>query len=228
MAQFGGTFSPSPNTWGPFPVRPVNPGNTSSSPKHNNTARLPNQNGPVLPSESPGLATAGCPMTVSSVVAASQQLCMTNSRTPSSVRKQLFGCVPKTSPPAAVISSVTSTSSSLPSVSSTSITSGQVTTTFMPATTPQSSQKVESFSVIPPPKEKASTQDQPLTNLCTPSPTANSCNSSASNTSGVPETHPSSSPTPPSSTTQEEVQPSKVSDLNPCQCLLPLTQNLLH
>ncbi|EDL76299.1 rCG49481, isoform CRA_a [Rattus norvegicus] len=226
MAQFGGTFSPSPNTWGPFPVRPVNPGNTSSSPKHNNTARLPNQNGPVLPSESPGLATAGCPITVSSVVAASQQLCMTNSRTPSSVRKQLFGCVPKTSPPAAVISSVTSTSSSLPSVSSTSITSGQVTTTFMPATTPQvqlSSQKVESFSVIPPPKEKASTQDQPLTNLCTPSPTANSCNSSASNTSGAPETHPSSSPTPPSSTTQEEGQPSKVSDLNPVS--MPFASN---
>ncbi|XP_052011196.1 ankyrin repeat and KH domain-containing protein 1 isoform X8 [Apodemus sylvaticus] len=226
MAQFGGTFSPSPNTWGPFPVRPVNPGNTSSSPKHNNTARLPNQNGPVLPSESPGLATAGCPITVSSVVAASQQLCMTNSRTPSSVRKQLFACVPKTSPPATVISSVTSTSSSLPSVSSTSITSGQVTTTFMPATTPQvqlSSQKVESFSVIPPPKEKVPTQDQPLTNLCTPSPTANSSNSSASNTSGAPETHPSSSPTPPSCNTQEEGQPSKVSDLNPVS--MPFASN---
>ncbi|GAB1301586.1 Ankyrin repeat and KH domain-containing 1 [Apodemus speciosus] len=226
MAQFGGTFSPSPNTWGPFPVRPVNPGNTSSSPKHNNTARLPNQNGPVLPSESPGLATAGCPITVSSVVAASQQLCMTNSRTPSSVRKQLFACVPKTSPPATVISSVTSTSSSLPSVSSTSITSGQVTTTFMPATTPQvqlSSQKVESFSVIPPPKEKVPTQDQPLTNLCTPSPTANSSNSSVSNTSGAPETHPSSSPPPPSSNTQEEGQPSKVSDLNPVS--MPFASN---
>ncbi|XP_038185420.1 ankyrin repeat and KH domain-containing protein 1 isoform X9 [Arvicola amphibius] len=224
MAQFGGTFSPSPNTWGPFPVRPVNPGNTNSSPKHNNTARLPNQNGPVLPSESPGLATANCPITVSSVVAASQQLCMTNTRTPSSVRKQLFACVPKTSPPATVISSVTSTSSSLPSVSSTSTTSGQVTTTFIPATTPQvqlSSQKIESFSAIPPPKEKVSTQDQPLTNLCTP--TANSCNSSASNTSGAPETHPSSSPSPPSNNTQEEGQPPNVSDLNPMS--MPFASN---
>ncbi|XP_013204972.1 ankyrin repeat and KH domain-containing protein 1 isoform X6 [Microtus ochrogaster] len=223
MAQFGGTFSPSPNTWGPFPVRPVNPGNSNSSPKHNNTARLPNQNGPVLPSESPGLATASCPITVSSVVAASQQLCMTNTRTPSSVRKQLFACVPKTSPPATVISSVTSTSSSLPSVSSTSTTSGQVTTTFIPATTPQvqlSSQKTESFSAIPPPKEKVSTQDQPLTNLCTP--TANSCNSSASNTSGAPETHPSSSP-PPSNNTQEEGQPPNVSDLNPMS--MPFASN---
>ncbi|XP_051058333.1 ankyrin repeat and KH domain-containing protein 1 isoform X7 [Phodopus roborovskii] len=226
MAQFGGTFSPSPNTWGPFPVRPVNPGNTNSSPKHNNTARLPNQNGPVLPSESPGLTTASCPITVSSVVAANQQLCMTNTRTPSSVRKQLFACVPKTSPPATVISSVTSTSSSLPPVSSTSTTSGQVTTTLMPATTPQvqlSSQKIESFSAIPPPKEKVSTQDQPLTNLCTPSPTANNCNSSTSNASGAPETHPSSSPTPPSSNTQEEGQPSNVSDLNPMS--MPFASN---
>ncbi|KAL6083417.1 hypothetical protein STEG23_013165, partial [Scotinomys teguina] len=226
MAQFGGTFSPSPNTWGPFPVRPVNPGNTNSSPKHNNTSRLPNQNGPVLPSESPGLATASCPITVSPVVAASQQLCMTNTRTPSSVRKQLFACVPKTSPPATVISSVTSTSSPLPPVSSTSTTSGQITTTFMPATTPPvqlPSQKIESFSAIPPPKEKVSTQDQPLTNLCTPSPTANSCNSSASNTSGAPETRPSSSPPPPSNNTQEEGQPPSVSDLNPMS--MPFASN---
>ncbi|KAB0392328.1 hypothetical protein E2I00_000254, partial [Balaenoptera physalus] len=226
MAQFGGTFSPSPNTWGPFPVRPVNPGNTNSSPKHNNTGRLPNQNGTVLPSESAGLATASCPITVSSVVAASQQLCVTNTRTPSSVRKQLFACVPKTSPPAAVISSVTSTCSSLPSVSSASITSGQVPTTFLPASTPQaqlSSQKTESFSTMPAPKEKVSTQDQSMANLCTPSSTANSCSSSASNTPGAPETHPSGSPTPPSNNTQEETQPSSVSDLSPMS--MPFASN---
>ncbi|XP_045406931.1 ankyrin repeat and KH domain-containing protein 1 isoform X13 [Lemur catta] len=226
MAQFGGTFSPSPNTWGPFPVRPVNPGNTNSSPKHNNTSRLPNQNGTVLPSESAGLATASCPITVSSVVAASQQMCVTNTRTPSSVRKQLFACVPKTSPPATVISSVTSTCSSLPSVSSAPITSGQVPTTFLPASTPQaqlSSQKMESFSAVPPTKEKVSTQDQPVANLCIPSSTANSCSSSASNTSGAPETHPSSSPTPPSSNTQEEAQPSSVSDLSPMS--MPFASN---
>ncbi|XP_004841938.1 ankyrin repeat and KH domain-containing protein 1 isoform X8 [Heterocephalus glaber] len=226
MAQFGGTFSPSPNTWGPFPVRPVNPGNTNSSPKHNNTTRLPNQNGTVLPSESPGLATASCPITVSSVVAASQQLCVTNTRTPSSVRKQLFACVPKTSPPATVISSVTSTCSPLPSVSSAPITSGQVPTTFLPVTAPQaqlSSQKMESFSAMPPPKEKVPTQDQPITNLCTPSPTANGCSISASNTPGAPETHPSSSSTPPSSNTQEEAQPSSVSDLSPMS--MPFASN---
>uniref|UniRef100_A0A2K6GZ63 Ankyrin repeat and KH domain containing 1 n=1 Tax=Propithecus coquereli TaxID=379532 RepID=A0A2K6GZ63_PROCO len=226
MAQFGGTFSPSPNTWGPFPVRPVNPGNTNSSPKHNNTSRLPNQNGTVLPSESAGLATASCPITVSSVVAASQQMCVTNTRTPSSVRKQLFACVPKTSPPATVISSVTSTCSSLPSVSSAPVTSGQVHTTFLPASTPQaqlSSQKMESFSAMPPTKEKVSTQDQPMANLCIPSSTANSCSNSASNTSGAPETHPSSSPTPPSSNTQEEAQPSDVSDLSPMS--MPFASN---
>ncbi|XP_012907869.2 ankyrin repeat and KH domain-containing protein 1 isoform X9 [Mustela putorius furo] len=217
MAQFGGTFSPSPNTWGPFPVRPVNPGNTSSSPKHNNAGRLPNQNGTVLPSESAGLATANCPITVSSVVAASQQLCVTNTRTPS-VRKQLFACVPKTSPPVTVISSVTSTCSSLPSVSSAPLPSGQVPTTFLPASTPQaqlSSQKMESFSAMLPPKEKVSTQEQALANLCTPSSTANSCSSSASNTPGAPEAHPASSPAPPSGSTQDETQPSSVSDLSP-------------
>ncbi|XP_033036858.1 ankyrin repeat and KH domain-containing protein 1 isoform X14 [Trachypithecus francoisi] len=226
MAQFGGTFSPSPNTWGPFPVRPVNPGNTNSSPKHNNTSRLPNQNGTVLPSESAGLATASCPITVSSVVAANQQLCVTNTRTPSSVRKQLFACVPKTSPPATVISSVTSTCSSLPSVSSAPITSGQAPTTFLTASTSQaqlSSQKMESFSAVPPTKEKVSTQDQPMANLCIPSSAANSCSSSASNTPGAPETHPSSSPTPTSGNTQEEAQPSSVSDLSPMS--MPFASN---
>uniref|UniRef100_A0A8D2G7E2 Ankyrin repeat and KH domain-containing protein 1 n=1 Tax=Theropithecus gelada TaxID=9565 RepID=A0A8D2G7E2_THEGE len=226
MAQFGGTFSPSPNTWGPFPVRPVNPGNTNSSPKLNNTSRLPNQNGTVLPSESAGLATASCPITVSSVVAANQQLCVTNTRTPSSVRKQLFACVPKTSPPATVISSVTSTCSSLPSVSSAPITSGQAPTTFLPASTSQaqlSSQKMESFSAVPPTKEKVSTQDQPMANLCTPSSAANSCSSSASNTPGAPETHPSSSPTPTSGNTQEEAQPSSVCDLSPMS--MPFASN---
>nr|XP_045363900.1 ankyrin repeat and KH domain-containing protein 1 isoform X6 [Camelus bactrianus] len=226
MAQFGGTFSPSPNTWGPFPVRPVNPGNTNSSPKHNNTGRLPNQNGTVLPSESAGLATASCPVTVSSVVTASQQLCVTNTRTPSSVRKQLFACVPKTSPPATVISSVTSTCSSLPSVSSAPINSGQVPTAFLPASTPQgqlSSQKMESFSAMPPHKEKVSTQDQSMANLCTPSSTANSCSSSASNTLGAPETHPSGSPTPSSNNTQEEAQPPSLSDLSPVS--MPFASN---
>ncbi|XP_062379878.1 ankyrin repeat and KH domain-containing protein 1-like isoform X2 [Sardina pilchardus] len=38
MAQFGGTFSPAASTWGPFPVRPVSPGSSNSSPKHGTSA----------------------------------------------------------------------------------------------------------------------------------------------------------------------------------------------
>uniref|UniRef100_A0A8D0E0U9 Ankyrin repeat and KH domain containing 1 n=1 Tax=Salvator merianae TaxID=96440 RepID=A0A8D0E0U9_SALMN len=108
MAQFGGTFSASPNTWGPFPVRPVNPGSTNSSPKHNSSSRVGNQNGNILQSESTGIASS-CTGTVSSVVASSQPLCVTNTRTPSSVRKQLFACAPKTSTMTTVISTVTTT-----------------------------------------------------------------------------------------------------------------------
>ncbi|XP_068960463.1 ankyrin repeat and KH domain-containing protein 1 isoform X2 [Petaurus breviceps papuanus] len=225
MAQFGGTFSPSPNTWGPFPVRPVNPGSTNSSPKHNSAGRLPNQNGNILQSESTGLSAASCPITVSSVVATNQPLCVPNSRTPSSVRKQLFACVPKTSTMATVISTVTSTCSSLPSVSSASVNSGQVPTAFLPSSAPQtqlSAHKTDSFSAISTPKEKVSTQDQPVGNLCTPSSAANNCSISASNNPGALETRSSSSPAP-LSNTQEEVLPANISDLSPLS--LPFASN---
>uniref|UniRef100_G3WU42 Ankyrin repeat and KH domain containing 1 n=1 Tax=Sarcophilus harrisii TaxID=9305 RepID=G3WU42_SARHA len=225
MAQFGGTFSPSPNTWGPFPVRPVNPGSTNSSPKHNSAGRLPNQNGNILQSESTGLSAASCPITVSSVVATNQPLCVTNSRTPSSVRKQLFACVPKTSTMATVISTVTSTCSSLPSVSSAPISSGQVPTAFLPSSAPQtqlSAHKTDSFSTMSTPKEKVSTQDQPVGNLCTPSSVANNCSISASNNPGALETRSSSSPAP-LSNTQEEVLPTNISDLSPMS--LPFASN---
>ncbi|XP_072486609.1 ankyrin repeat and KH domain-containing protein 1 isoform X9 [Notamacropus eugenii] len=225
MAQFGGTFSPSPNTWGPFPVRPVNPGSTNSSPKHNNAGRLPNQNGNILQSESTGLSAASCPITVSSVVATNQPLCVPNSRTPSSVRKQLFACVPKTSTMATVISTVTSTCSSLPSVSSASVNSGQVPTAFLPSSAPQtqlSVHKTDSFSAISTPKEKVSSQDQPVGNLCTPSSVANNCSVSASNNPGALETRSSSSPAP-LNNTQEEVLPANISDLSPMS--LPFASN---
>uniref|UniRef100_A0A8C9EW87 K Homology domain-containing protein n=1 Tax=Pavo cristatus TaxID=9049 RepID=A0A8C9EW87_PAVCR len=137
MAQFGGTFSPSPNTWGPFPVRPVNPGSTNSSPKHNSSSRVGSQNGNILQTESPGLPTSSCPITVSSVVASTQPLCATNNRTPSSVRKQLFACVPKTSAAATAISTVTNTCSTLPSASSAPPNNGQVPAAFLPSTAPQ-------------------------------------------------------------------------------------------
>ncbi|KAL0994681.1 hypothetical protein UPYG_G00125760 [Umbra pygmaea] len=82
MAQFGGTFSQSPSTWGPFPVRPVSPGN---SPKHNGTiAPRPSPAGPAS-TAAPVLPTASSPSAGRSVTP-----------TPSSARKQLFCSESKT------------------------------------------------------------------------------------------------------------------------------------
>uniref|UniRef100_A0A663EKX7 Ankyrin repeat and KH domain containing 1 n=1 Tax=Aquila chrysaetos chrysaetos TaxID=223781 RepID=A0A663EKX7_AQUCH len=217
MAQFGGTFSPSPNTWGPFPVRPVNPGSTNSSPKHNSSSRVGSQNGNILQTESPGLATSSCPITVSSVAASTQPLCVTSNRTPSSVRKQLFACVPKTSAAATAISTVTSTCSTLPSASSAPPNNGQVPAAFLSSNAPQtqhSALKADSFSAVSAPKEKVSTPDQPAANACAPSSVASSCSMSASSNSGVTETCPSSSPAP-LNNVQDEILPTSMSEINP-------------
>lgn len=217
MAQFGGTFSPSPNTWGPFPVRPVNPGSTNSSPKHNSSSRVGSQNGNILQTESPGLATSSCPITVSSVVASTQPLCATSNRTPSSVRKQLFACVPKTSAAATAISTVTNTCSTLPSVSSAPPNNGQVSAAFLPSSAPQtqhSALKADSFSAVSAPKEKVSTPDQPVGNTCTPSSVAGSSSMSTSSNSGVTEAHPSSSPAP-LTNTQDEILTASMSEMSP-------------
>ncbi|OXB74252.1 UNVERIFIED_CONTAM: hypothetical protein H355_011704 [Colinus virginianus] len=217
MAQFGGTFSPSPNTWGPFPVRPVNPGSTNSSPKHNSSSRVGSQNGNILQTESPGLATSTCPITVSSVVASTQPLCATSNRTPSSVRKQLFACAPKTSAAATAISTATNTCSTLPSASSAPANNGQVPATFLPSNAPQmqhSTLKADSFSAVSAPKEKVSTPDQPVGNTCTPSSIAGSSSMSASSNSGVTEAHSSSSPAP-LTNTQDEILPASMSEMSP-------------
>uniref|UniRef100_A0A8C3QTE2 K Homology domain-containing protein n=1 Tax=Cyanoderma ruficeps TaxID=181631 RepID=A0A8C3QTE2_9PASS len=217
MAQFGGTFSPSPNTWGPFPVRPVNPGSTNSSPKHNSSSRVGSQNGNVLQTESPGLPTSSCPVTASSAAASTQPLCVTSNRTPSSVRKQLFACVPKTSAAATAISTVTSTCSTLPSASSAPPNNGQVPTAFLPSTAPQaqhSALKADSFSAVSAPKEKASTPEQPPTSACPPASVASSCSVSASSSSGGTETRPASSPAPLSSA-QDEILPTSMAEISP-------------
>uniref|UniRef100_A0A8B9FXC6 K Homology domain-containing protein n=1 Tax=Amazona collaria TaxID=241587 RepID=A0A8B9FXC6_9PSIT len=206
MAQFGGTFSPSPNTWGPFPVRPVNPGSTNSSPKHNSSSRVGNQNGNILQTESPGLATSTCPITVSSVAASTQPLCVTSNRTPSSVRKQLFACVPKTSAAATAISTVTSTCSTMPSASSAPPSNGQVP--------PHSALKADSFSAVSAPKEKVAAPDQPTASVCAPTSVASSCSMSASSNSGVTETRPSSSPAP-LNNVQDEILPTSMSEISP-------------
>uniref|UniRef100_A0A8B9FXD6 K Homology domain-containing protein n=1 Tax=Amazona collaria TaxID=241587 RepID=A0A8B9FXD6_9PSIT len=217
MAQFGGTFSPSPNTWGPFPVRPVNPGSTNSSPKHNSSSRVGNQNGNILQTESPGLATSTCPITVSSVAASTQPLCVTSNRTPSSVRKQLFACVPKTSAAATAISTVTSTCSTMPSASSAPPSNGQVPPAFLPSNAPQaqhSALKADSFSAVSAPKEKVAAPDQPTASVCAPTSVASSCSMSASSNSGVTETRPSSSPAP-LNNVQDEILPTSMSEISP-------------
>uniref|UniRef100_U3K437 Ankyrin repeat and KH domain containing 1 n=1 Tax=Ficedula albicollis TaxID=59894 RepID=U3K437_FICAL len=218
MAQFGGTFSPSPNTWGPFPVRPVNPGSTNSSPKHNSSSRAGSQNGNVLQTESPGLATSSCPVTASSVAASSQPLCVTSNRTPSSVRKQLFAtCVPKTSAAVTAISTVTSTCSTLPSASSAPPNNGQVPTAFQPPPAPQaqhSALKVDSFSAVSAPKEKVSAPEQPPTSACPPTSAASTCSVSASSSLGGAEACPASSPAP-LSHAQDEILPTSMSEISP-------------
>ncbi|XP_077165629.1 ankyrin repeat and KH domain-containing protein 1 isoform X7 [Paroedura picta] len=216
MAQFGGTFSNSPNTWGPFPVRPVNPGSTNSSPKHNSSSRVGNQNGNILQSESTGLAAASCPGTIPSVVASSQPLCVTSNRTPSSVRKQLFACVPKTSTMTTAISTVTTTCSTLPSASPASENTGHVPTTFLPASVPQAQPSALKTDAVPPaptPKEKASTPEQSIGNACASSVAA-SGNISANSNPGSLETGTSSSPAPPNNV-QDETLPTSLPSLDP-------------
>lgn len=110
MAQFGGTFSPSPNTWGPFPVRPVSPGSANSSPKHSgNAAPRPSSSVP---------ATAEHPAPVSSAniapgsTASPPSTAPSKMPTPTSVRKQLFSAEPK----ATATPAVATTASSSPAV----------------------------------------------------------------------------------------------------------------
>uniref|UniRef100_A0A803SN22 Ankyrin repeat and KH domain containing 1 n=1 Tax=Anolis carolinensis TaxID=28377 RepID=A0A803SN22_ANOCA len=218
MAQFGGTFSASPNTWGPFPVRPVNPGSTNSSPKHNSSSRVSNQNGNILQSETTGLASS-CSGTVSSAVASSQPLCVTSNRTPSSARKQLFACVPKTSTVTTAISTVTTTCSTLPSASPAPENTGHAPTTFLSPNVPpaqQSALKTEAVPSVPVPKEKASTPEQAVGNACVPSSVAASSNISVSSSnSGAAEACASSSPAAPPSNAQDETLPTSMSDLSP-------------
>uniref|UniRef100_A0A673XI14 Ankyrin repeat and KH domain containing 1 n=1 Tax=Salmo trutta TaxID=8032 RepID=A0A673XI14_SALTR len=100
MAQFGGTFSPSPNTWGPFPVRPVSPASTNSSPKHNGTtAPRPLAASAAHPEYTAPTFIAGPAATASPSRSAPSGTLM-----PSSVRKQLFSGESKTASMAVVTS----------------------------------------------------------------------------------------------------------------------------
>ncbi|KAL2077246.1 hypothetical protein ACEWY4_026750 [Coilia grayii] len=121
MAQFGGTFSPAAaaSTWGPFPVRPVSPGSSNSSPKHGTvsgtapssaasrssaTSSASSSSSSVLAeqaasntnaSPSASMAAAAAAVAVPAAVVSSVAASQSNSGgsavpTPSSVRKQLF------------------------------------------------------------------------------------------------------------------------------------------
>ncbi|XP_042183036.1 ankyrin repeat and KH domain-containing protein 1-like isoform X3 [Oncorhynchus tshawytscha] len=102
MAQFGGTFSPSPNTWGPFPVRPISPASTNSSPKHNGTtAPRPLPASTAHPEYTAPTFIAGPAATASPSRSAPSGTPM-----PSSVRKQIFSGESKTASMAVVTSTL--------------------------------------------------------------------------------------------------------------------------
>ncbi|XP_072446907.1 ankyrin repeat and KH domain-containing protein 1 isoform X11 [Chiloscyllium punctatum] len=183
MAHFGGTFSPSPNTWGPFPVRPVSPGSANSSPKHN-TTRLNNQGSNIIHPNS-GSSAINSP-SVSSPTFTTQSLCVTSSPTPSSVRKQLFTSVNKPNAMISVTSAVTSNSCSLPTSSTVSVSNGQPPTpppppplVAQPSQQSMSLSKNEPFttSIV---KEEVATTEQPAGSQCAHS---NVCSSSSVNNS---------------------------------------------
>ncbi|XP_063784310.1 ankyrin repeat and KH domain-containing protein 1 isoform X2 [Pseudophryne corroboree] len=123
MTQFGGTFNSSPSTWGPFPVRSASPSSANNSPKHNTTGRSSHQMGHMTQIGSNN-ATLGNQVSASPVTIASQQLSMTNS--PSSARKQLFPCSYRTSTGTSGTSTVTSVGATIPSMFSTTINNGSV------------------------------------------------------------------------------------------------------
>lgn len=177
MAQFGGTFSPSPNTWGPFPVRPVSPGSANSSPKHsgNSAPRLVSTtpahiDHPTAPVSSTSTPTASTSSPTSTAPA--------NTPTPSSVRKQLFSSEPKSLAGIAVVT----TSSNAPSaqIAPSPISCAPTTPTTPPpssaatAATPQHPPKPEPASLSTPAKEK------PVTEIAAPTAGAPSDGPSAS------------------------------------------------
>ncbi|KAJ8406126.1 hypothetical protein AAFF_G00310140 [Aldrovandia affinis] len=108
MAQFGGTFSPAPSTWGPFPVRPVSPGSANSSPKHNGGARPGFSHGEyAAPMANPGIPAAATASPPS--VTAHAPPSLPSAPIPSSVRKQLFAADPKAAGVTAATTAASST-----------------------------------------------------------------------------------------------------------------------
>ncbi|KAI2651307.1 Ankyrin repeat and KH domain-containing protein 1 [Labeo rohita] len=167
MAQFGGTFSSSPNTWGPFPVRPVSPGSANSSPKHSgNSAPRPASSAPVH-TEHPAASLSSTSTPTASTTSPTSTV-PASTPTPSSVRKQLFSTEPKSG--AGV--TVASTGSSAPSVQVAASPISCAPTT--PTTPPPPSAPIAPLPQHPPPPkpEPASlstpAKEKPVTELAAP------------------------------------------------------------
>lgn len=155
MAQFGGTFSSSPNTWGPFPVRPVSPGSANSSPKHSGNSAL-------RPTSSAQAHTEhlAAPMSSTSTPTASTSsptsTAPVNTPTPSSVRKQLFSSEPKSG--AGVVVSTTGSSTPSSQVAPSPISCAPTTPTTPPS---------PSAPIAPPPQHPPPPKPEPAS-LSTP------------------------------------------------------------
>uniref|UniRef100_A0A9J8C895 Ankyrin repeat and KH domain containing 1 n=1 Tax=Cyprinus carpio carpio TaxID=630221 RepID=A0A9J8C895_CYPCA len=182
MAQFGGTFSSSPNTWGPFPVRPVSPGSANSSPKHSgNSAPRPASSAPAH-TEHPAAPVSSISTPTASTTSPTSTA-PANTPTPSSARKQLFSTEPKSGAGVTVVS--TGSSAPLAQVAQSLISCGPTTpTTPPPPSAPISRQSLQShFTSSTEPSSSSSSQpgsSHPVTRL--PPPT---CSSTVTNTSSA-------------------------------------------
>ncbi|XP_062867812.1 ankyrin repeat and KH domain-containing protein 1 isoform X2 [Trichomycterus rosablanca] len=154
MAQFGGTFSPSPNTWGPFPVRPVSPGSANSSPKHSgNAVPRPSNSAPCTAEHPAPLSSA--PVTPGST-ASPTSTAPSKTPTPTSVKKQLFAAEPKSG----------SASVATTTASSTLATQAPPVTTTCSPTTPTTPPPLP--TPIAPPTQHHSAPKQDLSTAGTP------------------------------------------------------------
>uniref|UniRef100_A0A8C1IX57 Ankyrin repeat and KH domain containing 1 n=1 Tax=Cyprinus carpio TaxID=7962 RepID=A0A8C1IX57_CYPCA len=167
MAQFGGTFSSSPNTWGPFPVRPVSPGSANSSPKHSgNSAPRPASSAPAH-TEHPAAPVSSISTPTASTTSPTSTA-PANTPTPSSARKQLFSTEPKSGAGVTVVS--TGSSAPLAQVAQSLISCGPTTPTTPP---PPSAPIAPPPQHPPPPKPEPASlstpaKEKPVTELATP------------------------------------------------------------
>uniref|UniRef100_A0A8C1VS03 Ankyrin repeat and KH domain containing 1 n=1 Tax=Cyprinus carpio TaxID=7962 RepID=A0A8C1VS03_CYPCA len=167
MAQFGGTFSSSPNTWGPFPVRPVSPGSANSSPKHSgNSAPRPASSAPAH-TEHPAAPVSSISTPTASTTSPTSTA-PANTPTPSSARKQLFSTEPKSGAGVTVVS--TGSSAPLAQVAQSLISCAPTTPTTPP---PPSAPIAPSPQHPPPPKPEPASlstpaKEKPVTELATP------------------------------------------------------------